>query len=183
MSQRFVTAYARYKDIFENNKNVLSFTATALSCVAAYLGYLSRLRHQQKLEEQLRELNQTLSKEQQATGVELLKKKTSDASMIALFMVSSALLGYSIGRFHGRRSAIKRFVTLTTNPEVTPAVSSAAGTTTSSSLSSAASSSGIAAATLNLGQKEEFAQEEPPKSTSSLDNTESSSKSSSFFKF
>ncbi|KAG2385619.1 hypothetical protein C9374_003434 [Naegleria lovaniensis] len=182
MSQKFATAYARYKDIFENNKNVLSFTATALSCVAAYLGYLSRMRHQQKLEEQLRELNQTLSKEQQATGVELLKKKTSDASMIALFMVSSALLGYSVGRFHGRRSAMKRFVAFTANTEVAPTVSAAAtSSTTSSSLSSA--SSGIAAATLNLGKDD--VQEEPPKSTSSLttDNETNSKSSLPFLNF
>ena len=119
------TAYERYRTVFENHKNLLSFTATALSCMAAYLGYVQRMRHQQKLEEQLRELNQTISQEQQLhADISNFGKKTSDVSMIALFMASSALLGYSIGRFHGRRSAIKRFVSLTSPNQQTTTLSS-----------------------------------------------------------
>jgi hypothetical protein len=141
-----------------------------------------------KLEEQLRELNQTMISQPHATNSVLseLGKKTSDVSMIALFMASSALLGYSVGRFHGRRSAIKRFVSLSSNPSGTPSsttipLSSPLSTPSSSSLSSSLSNTiNMAAASIVAADGEATSkvnnmaqQEEGPKSSSSLETDSS----------
>ncbi|KAL9649271.1 hypothetical protein ABK040_004292 [Willaertia magna] len=109
---RVVNLFEKYKLLFENNKNLLSFTATALSCVAAYLGYVQRKLHQQKLEEQLKELNQSILKENPQYQTVQLKKKDQliDITTMSLFLLSAAFMGYAIGRVHGRKSAIKRTI-------------------------------------------------------------------------
>ncbi|KAL9647387.1 hypothetical protein ABK040_011751 [Willaertia magna] len=112
MRGRVVNLFEKYKLLFENNKNLLSFTATALSCVAAYLGYVQRKLHQQKLEEQLKELNQSILKENPQYQTVQLKKKDQliDITTMSLFLLSAAFMGYAIGRVHGRKSAIKRTI-------------------------------------------------------------------------
>ncbi len=97
--------------MFESHRTFLSLSATLLSCLAAWLGYEARVRHQRKLEEQLLSINRELQRDYQE--MEKLRSMSRDVTRtdyvsLASFTVASLVIGYTVGRFHGRRSAMRR---------------------------------------------------------------------------
>jgi hypothetical protein len=99
---------------FERHRTFLSISATLLSCAAGWFGYESRVRHQNRLEQQLQHISQELKRD--FNELEKLKtvKETArkDIASIVGFTIAGLLMGYTVGRFHGRTSAFRRIKAL-----------------------------------------------------------------------
>lgn len=100
--------------LFERHRTFLSISTTLLSCAAGWFGYESRVRHQNRLEQQLQHISQELKRDfNELEKLKTVKETASkDIASIVGFTIAGLLMGYTVGRFHGRRSAFRRIKAL-----------------------------------------------------------------------
>ncbi|KAJ7562736.1 hypothetical protein O6H91_03G082300 [Diphasiastrum complanatum] len=99
------------KDVFEGHRVAFTIGASVLSAGAAWAGYVGRQVHQQKVEERLNSIEESMKSVHNLEETQVKALTNPGISFKACFASTGTalIIGYGLGWRGGRRFATKRF--------------------------------------------------------------------------